>query len=186
MFQYLIVNPVVTMASSRARSFRCRPTRRHRASGAFFRDHPLCRCLPVKMTGSPKFPHKPLPSRSCSFEDRIDRPKLALTLRPTRPRGREQPWLSRWTFEAQSHGLTACFLRFKAPGCPDAMQDSLRICAATLWWAILRTRWACNERFQLYVSCPLTFSSRHTLLSRACLAQSPLDPPAFFGIIPAP
>ncbi len=59
-----------------------------------------------------------LPPCSCSFEDRTNRPELALTLRPTRPREREQPWLSRCTFEPQSHGLTTRCQRFKAPHMP--------------------------------------------------------------------
>jgi hypothetical protein len=67
----------------------------------------------------------PLPPCSCSFDPGEDRTELALSLRPTRPRGGERPWLSRCTFEAQSHGLTTCCLRFKAPGRPGTMQDSL-------------------------------------------------------------
>ncbi len=113
----------------------------------------------VEMAESPKFPHKPWPPRSCSFEDRTDRPELALTLRPTRPRVREQPWLSRWTFEAQSHGLTTRCLRFKAPGCPGTMQDSLHTCAATLWWAGFAPAGSAMKGFS-YVSVHMAFSFR--------------------------
>jgi hypothetical protein len=98
---------------------------------------------------------------------RTDRTELAWTRRPTRPRVGERPWLCRWTFEAQSHGWTTRCLRFTAAGCPDAVQDSLLTCAATLWWAGLSPAGSAMEGFRF------VFSSHHVLLPRACLAQPP-------------
>jgi len=126
----------------------CRPTRRHGASGAVV--HAATRWAAIYRWRGQDLPSSrtgPLPSRSCSIRPRRVQPELALTLRPTRPRLRERPWLSQWTFEAQSHGFTTRCPRFKAPGCPDAMQDSLLTRAATLWWAGLKARRACIERF---------------------------------------
>jgi len=63
---------------------------------------------------------------------RTDRTELALTLRPTRPRLGERPWLSRCTFEAQLHGLMACCLRFKATRLSRRDARLASDCAATL------------------------------------------------------
>jgi len=90
--------------------------------------HPLTPLLgPWKWLDLPSSRTGPFAAPLMLLRPRTDRTKLTVSLRPTRPRVRERPWLSRWTFEAQSHGLMARCLRFKAPGRPGTMQDSLPI-----------------------------------------------------------
>jgi hypothetical protein len=69
----------------------------------------------------------PLPSRSCSFDPGETGWNSPCRSNPAWPRFGERPWLSRWTFEAQSHGLMARCLRFAVPGRPGPTQDSLPI-----------------------------------------------------------
>jgi hypothetical protein len=105
--------------------------------GCLFTRPPAAPRLPVEMAGSLKFSRKPScrPARAPSTP--VGPPGTGRYRSRRRGHGiRQRPWLPRWkTFEARSRGLPARCLRFKAPDCPDAMQDSLLTCAAPLWWA---------------------------------------------------
>jgi hypothetical protein len=120
----------------------------------------------VENRGSLKFPRRPFAAPLTLLRPRKIRIQLALTPDPTRPGVRQRPWLLRWeTFEAQSRGLTACCLRFKAPSHPGAMQDSLLTCAATLWWAGFAPAGSAVKGFS-YMSVSHTFSFREFTLTQ--------------------
>ena len=122
--------------------------------------------LPVETGGSPKFPQKPLPLRSCSFDPGRSRHRSPLSLCRTRPRGRERPWLLRETFEAQSHGSSARCLRFAPTRCRPARKTRFRLRGLrSAGWG-LHPPGLTRKGFS-YVSV-----SHIILLSRACLAQS--------------
>jgi len=83
---------------------------------------------PVEDRGSPKFPHRPpLPPRSCSRDPGRTRRNLPCRSARLGHGYRNARDFFDYTFEAQLHGLMACCLRFKAPGRPGTMQDSLPI-----------------------------------------------------------
>jgi hypothetical protein len=153
--------------------------------GCFLSRPPAVPPFPMEMSGSPKFPRKPFAVPLMLLRPRTDRPELTLTLRPTRPRVRERPWLSRWAFEAQSHGLTTRCLRFKAPGCPGAMQDSLHTCAATLWWAGAAPAGFALKGFS-YVSVHIAFSFRELTWRNPGSVSCTSAPPTPRGSSPGP
>lgn len=138
-----------------------------------------CRLLAVEGGRSPKFPHRPLAASLMLLRPRRDRMTLAVTHHQTRPRVRERPWLSQWTFEAQSHGLSTCCLRFKAASRPAAMQDSLLTCAATLWWAGLKPAGPAVKGFS-DMSVHIAFSFRE-LTWRNPAFSSPFSHPCLGG-----
>ena len=145
-----------------------RPTLRHRARVLSFGGHPLTPPIePWKWLDLPSSRTNPLAAPHMLIRPRRDRAELALTLRPTRPRLEERPWLSRWTFEAQSHGLMACCLRFKAPRLSRHDARLASDCAATLCRVGFAPTGFALKSFS-YV-----FSSHRIFLSRAYLARSP-------------
>ena len=108
------------------------------------------RRLSVEMAGSPKFPQKPLPSRTCSYDPgRIGRNSPWRSARRGHGDGNVRDFFD-CSFEAQSHGLTTRCLRFAVP---VARRDARLAsgCAATLCRMGLAPTGSPNERFQLCV-----------------------------------
>jgi len=115
--------------------------------------------LPVETGGSPKFPQKPLPLRSCSFDPGRSRHRSPLSLCRTRPRGRERPWLLRETFEAQSHGSSARCLRFAPTRCRPARKTRFRLRGCALPGGAC-THWVSQGKVSVTWACHISFSFR--------------------------
>jgi hypothetical protein len=94
--------------------------------GCLFTRPSIRRDRSVEEAGSPKFPHRPScrPAHAPSTPDRPHGTCLDAPMRRGHGYGNSRGSVD-GLFGAQSHGWAARCPRFKAPGCPDAMQDSL-------------------------------------------------------------
>ena len=80
----------------------------------------------MAMAGSPKFPQKPLPPRTCSFgPGRTGRNSPCRSARRGHGYGNGRGFFN-WTFEAQSHGPTTRCLRFAPMRCRPARKTRFR------------------------------------------------------------
>jgi hypothetical protein len=85
------------------------------------------RHLTVESRGSLKFSHRPpcRPAHAPTTPEEPDETPLNVVVRHGQGPGNGPGFFDAKTFEAPSHGLTACCLRFKEPSCLGTLQDSL-------------------------------------------------------------
>jgi hypothetical protein len=144
----------------RAFAPRWRPTRRHRASGAFFRGHPL---VPPSPGGDDRISQVPAqtlcrPAHAPSTPDRpdgtcLDAPSDAAT-------GTGTSVALSMTFRGSIAWLGRLLSTLQSAGSP---RRDARLASHLRGYALvggLRSRWVCSERFQLCVSCHIAFSFR--------------------------
>ena len=97
---------------------------------------------------------------------RKNRPELAVSLRPTRPRVRERPWLLRLDFRGSIAWLGDSLSTLRAGTLPPGTQDSL----PAAW--LRSAGWGLHPLGLTRKGFSYVSGSHIILLSRACLAQS--------------
>ena len=124
------------------------------------------RSCPWRAEDLPSSRTDPLANPLMLQRPRTDRTELALSLRPTWPRLRERPWLSRLCFRGSITWLDGLLSTLQsAEALPTRCKTRFRLRGYALSGGF-RTHRACYEKFQLCVS------SHRILLSRTYLAQS--------------
>src|SRR5947209_5628399 len=151
-----------------------RPMRRCGAGVFVQGGHPMRRGLilahaPPVVRGNRRIsqvPAETLAAMHMLLRPRKNRTKLALSLRPARPRQRERPWLLQLDFRGSIAWLDDSLSTLRAAGCPAFTQDSLPAAwLRSAGWGLHPLGFP-RKGFS-YVSV-----SHIILLSRTCLAQS--------------